>query len=141
MPADHVIRPAEKFRAALRQAVQLVDKWPGRIVLFGIKPTYPAEIFGYIHREDPIPQPPGSAPTFQVKQFREKPDAATAQKYLASVATIGIQESSWRATTILNELRVRRPEMVRRLERLSPLGHARTNTVSSKVRRHRGRFH
>ena len=50
MPADHVIRPAEKFQAAIRQAAALVDESPGRIVTFGIKPTYPAEIFGYIHR-------------------------------------------------------------------------------------------
>jgi mannose-1-phosphate guanylyltransferase len=117
MPADHVIRPAEEFRAALEQAVRLVDEWPGRIVLFGIKPTYPAEVFGYIHREDLVPQPSGAAPTFQVRSFREKPDAATARKYMASGAyywNSGI--FVWRATTILNELRVRQPEMVRRLE-------------------------
>jgi mannose-1-phosphate guanylyltransferase len=45
MPADHIIRPAEEFRAALRQAVRLVDEWPGRILLFGIKPASPAEVF------------------------------------------------------------------------------------------------
>src|SRR3954469_4740087 len=50
MPADHGIRPAEVFQAAIRQAVELVDELPGRIVTFGIKPSYAAEIFGYIHR-------------------------------------------------------------------------------------------
>ena len=54
MPADHVIRPAEKFQAAIRQAAALVDESPGRIVTFGIKPTYPAEIFGYIHRGEAL---------------------------------------------------------------------------------------
>ena len=58
MPADHVIRPAEKFQAAIREAAALVAESPGRIVTFGIKPTYPAEIFGYIHRGQPIDQPP-----------------------------------------------------------------------------------
>src|SRR3954462_10488092 len=37
MPADHVINPAEKFRAAARQAVELVEASPGRIVTLGIK--------------------------------------------------------------------------------------------------------
>ena len=53
MPADHVIHPAEKFQAAIRQAAVLVDESPGRIVTFGIMPTYPAEVFGYIQRGQP----------------------------------------------------------------------------------------
>jgi mannose-1-phosphate guanylyltransferase len=120
MPADHVIRPIEKFQFALRQAAKLVDEWPGRIVLFGIRPTYPAEIFGYIHREKPIPQPAGAAPVYQVKQFREKPDAATAQKYLASGAyywNSGI--FVWRAKSILDALRQQQPDMVRHLEAIA----------------------
>src|SRR5215208_866083 len=40
MPADHVIRPAEKFQATIRQAVSLVESSPGRVVTFGITPTY-----------------------------------------------------------------------------------------------------
>src|SRR6185436_1366604 len=50
MPADHVISPAEKFQDAIRQAAALVEESPERIVTFGIKPSYAAEIFGYIHR-------------------------------------------------------------------------------------------
>src|SRR5262245_1811062 len=52
MPADHVIRPAERFQEAIQFAVHLVNETPGQIVTFGIKPTYPAEIFGYIQRGD-----------------------------------------------------------------------------------------
>ena len=54
MPADHVIRPTERFQAAIAQAVALVDAAPERIVTFGIKPTYPAESFGYIQRGDAL---------------------------------------------------------------------------------------
>jgi mannose-1-phosphate guanylyltransferase len=92
----------------------MTDDWPGRIVLFGIKPTYPAEIFGYIHRGAPLAS---SRSAYLVNRFREKPDAATAKKYLDSGEyywNSGI--FVWRATTILNELRVRQPELVRRLE-------------------------
>lgn len=117
MPADHVIRPAEKFQDAIRQAVQMVDDAPWSIVTFGIKPTYPAEVFGYIHRGDSLPQPEGAAAAYAVKEFKEKPDAATAQQYLATGAfywNSGI--FVWRAATILSALAERQPETVRHLE-------------------------
>ena len=80
MPADHVIEPAETFCNAIRHACALVENDPTRIVTFGIKPTYPAEVFGYIERSTkPIG---GQLPTFRVERFREKPDAATAQQFI-----------------------------------------------------------
>src|SRR3954465_2737181 len=77
MPADHVIHPAERFRAAISQAVSLLDSAPRRIVTFGIKPTYPAEIFGYIHRgerlrEGKAPAESRTAPVYRVQKFKEK---------------------------------------------------------------------
>ncbi|MFO0788889.1 MAG: mannose-1-phosphate guanylyltransferase [Pirellulales bacterium] len=122
MPADHVIRPVEKFQAALRQAAALVDQSPSRIVTFGIKPTYPAEVFGYIHRGAPIRKGKaweGEAPAFAVQQFKEKPDAATAKKYVDSGEYYwngGI--FVWKARTILEALRQRQPEMLAHLEKI-----------------------
>jgi mannose-1-phosphate guanylyltransferase len=116
MPADHVIRRADKFQAGIAQAAEMVSKAAGRIVTFGIRPTYPAEIFGYIHRGQPI-YAAGAAPTYQVKQFREKPDAITAQEYLQSGEyywNSGI--FVWRAKTILDALRERQREMLKHLE-------------------------
>jgi mannose-1-phosphate guanylyltransferase len=121
MPADHVIRPDEVFQDAIRQAVQMVDDSPWSIVTFGIQPNYPAEVFGYIHRGDAL----GSAgtgttrlaPAYRVEGFREKPDAATAEKYLATGEyywNSGI--FVWRAATILSALAERQPETVRHLE-------------------------
>jgi mannose-1-phosphate guanylyltransferase len=122
MPADHVIQPAEEFQTAIQQAAQLVDDSPYRIVTFGIKPTYPAEIFGYIHRGNPLDCPePGrgasSRSAYTVMRFQEKPDAATAKKYLDSGEyywNSGI--FVWRAATILDALRRRQPEILKRLE-------------------------
>jgi len=117
MPADHVIRPAEKFQAAIRQAVALVDASPRRIVTFGIKPTYPAEIFGYIQRGEKIQGIGADAKAFKVKQFKEKPDLVTAKKYLDSGEYYwngGI--FVWRARTILDALRERQPAMLGHLE-------------------------
>ena len=123
MPADHVIRPAEVFQSAIRQAVELVDAAPQRIVTFGIKPSYPAEIFGYIHRGEALELRPGSArlavPTYRVQKFKEKPDTATAKKYLDSGEyywNSGI--FVWRATTILAALRKHQPGMLGHLEKI-----------------------
>jgi mannose-1-phosphate guanylyltransferase len=135
MPADHVIRPAEMFQAAIRQAAALVEDSPGRIVTFGIKPSYPAEVFGYIHRGERIGEGEGALtagrsaesqfmaqqelrpPAYHVRRFKEKPDTATAKKYLESGEyywNSGI--FVWRASTILNALREHQPEMLAHLE-------------------------
>jgi mannose-1-phosphate guanylyltransferase len=131
MPADHVIKPAEKFQAAIQQAAALVDESPGRIVTFGIKPSYPAEIFGYIHRGERLREGEALAelglearreprpPNYRVLQFKEKPDAVTAKKYVDSGEyywNSGI--FVWRASTILNALRQRQPEMLGHLQKI-----------------------
>jgi mannose-1-phosphate guanylyltransferase len=83
MPSDHVIRSSKIFQDAVRQAAEMVQTEPDRIVTFGIRPNYAAEIFGYIQRGAPI-EDSGGSPSYNVKSFREKPDAATATQYLAS---------------------------------------------------------
>jgi mannose-1-phosphate guanylyltransferase len=116
MPADHVIQPVDQFQAAIRQAVAMVDAAPGRIVTFGIKPTYPAQIFGYIHRGEAFRRPGLVAATYEVRQFKEKPDETTAQQYLTSGEyywNSGI--FVWKARTILDALRQRQPEMLHHL--------------------------
>jgi mannose-1-phosphate guanylyltransferase len=117
LPADHVIRRTERFQTAIRQAVALVNKQPDRIVTFGIVPTYPAETFGYIQRGAGIDLAGGAAPTFVVRRFREKPDAATAADYVNSgdyYWNSGI--FVWKAQTILAALAQRQPEMLTHLK-------------------------
>ncbi|MBL9122029.1 MAG: mannose-1-phosphate guanylyltransferase [Planctomycetaceae bacterium] len=117
MPSDHVISPDEVFQQALRQAAALVDGQPERIVTFGIRPTYPAESFGYIERGAPLEVAAGDAPAFQVKRFREKPQAEIAREYLLSgnfYWNAGI--FVWKAATIARALAARQPEMFAQLE-------------------------
>jgi mannose-1-phosphate guanylyltransferase len=77
LPADHVIRPAEKFHKVVRKAAALAVKREG-LVCLGIKPTYPATGYGYI---EPMGQitPLGG---YCVRRFIEKPDLKTAQKLI-----------------------------------------------------------
>jgi mannose-1-phosphate guanylyltransferase len=119
LPADHVIRNAGRFQDSVRQAVGLLHKQPDRIVTFGIRPSYPAEIFGYIQRGARIDQRDETAPTFTVKRFREKPNVATATEYLASgdfYWNSGI--FIWKAKTILAALAERQPEMLAHLQKI-----------------------
>jgi mannose-1-phosphate guanylyltransferase len=129
MPSDHVIRPSESFRDAIRQAASLVEQSPGRLVTFGIKPTYPAECFGYIQQGERLESPPlesptgggqPSAPVNAVAQFREKPPATVAQEYLEAGNYLwngGI--FVWKAATILAALAERQPECLSHLRRIA----------------------
>ena len=110
MPADHVIQPDDVFRDAISHAASLVDDDPGRIVTFGIKPTYPAEVFGYIERTGESMAE--GIPTFSVSKFREKPDAKTAQQFLdAGTFYWNSGIFIWKARTILDALAKYEPEM------------------------------
>ncbi len=113
MPADHVIRSTDKFQAAMEQATAMVQAEPNQIVTFGIRPTYPAEIFGYIQRGEPAL----AAGCYPVKQFHEKPTATAAAAYLASgdyYWNSGI--FVWKAQTILDALAKRQAKMLAHLE-------------------------
>lgn len=121
MPADHVIKTTEKFHSAVNLASKLVDEDPRRIVTFGIRPTYPAESFGYIERGAAL-QPD----VFQVRMFREKPDLNTAKQYLADGTfywNSGI--FLWRAKTIDDALARYEPAMHQQLAQIvARHGHA-----------------
>jgi mannose-1-phosphate guanylyltransferase/mannose-1-phosphate guanylyltransferase/mannose-6-phosphate isomerase len=76
MPSDHVIGDIVAFQAAVEAAVPAAQEdW---LVTFGITPDRPETGYGYIRRGAPIA--PGVE---QVEQFLEKPDAATAQAFVA----------------------------------------------------------
>ncbi len=133
MPADHGRRSADRFPGGVRQAAEMVRKKPGQIGTFGIRPNYAAEIFGYIQRGAKI-EFSGGSPTYVVKSFREKPDAATATQYVASgdyYWNSGI--FIWKALTILDALAERQPKMLVCLERiLAAWGTDREDQVFSK---------
>ena len=77
MPADHVIQDESAFHAAVNEAAPLADA--GKLVTFGICPTAPETGYGYIRLGQSI----GETASI-VERFVEKPDAATAESYLAS---------------------------------------------------------
>jgi mannose-1-phosphate guanylyltransferase/mannose-6-phosphate isomerase len=79
LPSDHVIRDVPALHAAIAEALPLAAS--GSLVAFGVRPEGPVTGYGYIERGEPVP---GSAQGFRVARFVEKPDLATAERYVAS---------------------------------------------------------
>jgi mannose-1-phosphate guanylyltransferase / mannose-6-phosphate isomerase len=106
LPSDHVVADADAFRDAVREAAAAAEA--GALVTFGILPSAPETGFGYIEAEHA-----GSDGVRKVRRFVEKPDGATAQRYLDSG---GYYWNSgmflFRASVLLAELERFRPEIV-----------------------------
>ncbi len=115
-PSDHVIEQHDQFFEAIKRAEAVLKDHPNAILTFGIHPTYPAESFGYIQQGDKIE----GHDAHSVLRFREKPDAATARKYVDAGTFLwnsGI--FVWRAQTVLDALAKHEPEMYARLQAIS----------------------
>ncbi len=105
LPADHIIKRPEAFRAVLQQAVEVAES--GQLVTFGIKPDRPDTGFGYIETEAA-----SDSSALPVKRFTEKPDAATAERFLAQGNYYWNSGMFvWRASVILDEIRRWIPEL------------------------------
>jgi mannose-1-phosphate guanylyltransferase/mannose-6-phosphate isomerase len=79
MPADAAVADVTALHRAI--AIGAAAARDGRIVTFGMTPTAPETGYGYIERGLPLAGIDGA---FAVARFVEKPDAATAARYLAS---------------------------------------------------------
>ncbi len=76
--ADHVIRPQDRFAAAVERAIEAAEANPDALVTFGVRPTWPHTGLGYIHC------PPADGVARPVQAFKEKPDHQTARQYVDS---------------------------------------------------------
>lgn len=68
-PSDHMIQDEKNYLEAIKQAS--IEALNDNLVTFGITPSYPETGFGYIE-----------ASGTDVKSFKEKPNAVTAQHYI-----------------------------------------------------------
>ena len=105
LTADHEIPDQQAFTDVVNQALPLART--GKLVTFGIVPTYAATGYGYIKRGDATDN------GFIVDEFVEKPDQATAEQYLASDRFYWNSGMfMFRAQAYLDELQKFNPEMV-----------------------------
>lgn len=75
VPADHLITKVDVFWENIIKSQELARG--GNLVTFGIIPTYPATGYGYIQAGDKE-----NDFSYQVAQFKEKPNYETAQEFL-----------------------------------------------------------
>ena len=116
LTADHLIEPVELFQRTLVSATKAAA---GRELLytFGIRPTYPATGYGYLELGDETLED-GAIHHFKLARFKEKPDAATAEGYVASGRYLWNSGMFvWSTGAILAELRRQLPEHIGALSR------------------------
>jgi len=105
LAADHVIFDLELFRAACVAGRDAADE--GRIVTFGIRPSAPKTGYGYIRPGAAL----GHAGVHTVAAFVEKPDEATAMRYVAEGYLWNSGNFLFRADVLLEELARYAPEV------------------------------
>ena len=109
LPADHVVRDADKFRKLARQAAELAQS--DRVITFGITPDSPKTGYGYIRKGKDWTST-GDSGAFRVAEFVEKPSLHSAKRmiesesYLWNSGMFVMKASVW-----LRELRRLRPDI------------------------------
>jgi len=121
LPADHIIKDEVQFRTHLDIAIKAAEN--GQLLTFGIQPTRPDTGFGYIKVQSPSSSVShfskgglgGICDTWSVcpvERFTEKPDLATAERFLKEGNYYWNSGMFvWRATVILAEIKKYLPEV------------------------------
>jgi len=104
LAADHIILDIDAFRATCLAGRAAAEA--GHIVTFGIKPTEPKTSYGYI-----LPGQTITGGAQAVKSFVEKPDPATAARYVREGYLWNSGNFLFRADVLLSELNVLEPDM------------------------------
>jgi mannose-1-phosphate guanylyltransferase / mannose-6-phosphate isomerase len=96
LAADHVVTDTDAFSQVCKLAGEAAAE--NRIVTFGVRPTRPATEYGYIRPAQAIC--PG---VHAIERFVEKPDAATAERYVAEGYLWNSGNLMFRAGFLLDE--------------------------------------
>ncbi len=81
-PADHLIQKETVFRRTILAAVNLAEKENG-LVTIGITPDKPSTGYGYIQIDAKV-STDAHMSAYKIKTFAEKPNLATAERFLKS---------------------------------------------------------
>lgn len=119
-PSDHLVLDTPEFQRVVKSAMDFAST-SDAIVTLGMKPTRPETGYGYIQTDMSCPSARNKE-IYRVDAFREKPDLATAEKYIRKPNMLwnaGI--FIWNVSTIVNALRVYAPEINEVFENLLSL--------------------
>ncbi len=110
LAADHVVTDPDAFAKVCAAACRAAAD--NRIVTFGVRPNRPATEYGYIRAGAAI-----GADIFAIDQFVEKPDAATAKRYVAEGYLWNSGNFLFRADLLLDEYRTFEPDSAGAIDR------------------------
>ena len=119
-PSDHIVMDTREFVRVINSALKFTA-YSDAIVTLGMKATRPETGYGYIEA-DLTMACPSNKEIYRVDRFREKPNLATAQRYLQKKnffwnAGIFI----WNVSTIVNAFRVYQPAISKVFEGMLPI--------------------
>ncbi|MFA6970126.1 MAG: mannose-1-phosphate guanylyltransferase/mannose-6-phosphate isomerase [Gallionella sp.] len=110
LPADHVIKNEAQFHTHLKVAIEAAEH--NKLVTFGIQPNRPDTGFGYIKTVTDFSPVDSQSGIYEVECFTEKPDHATAVRFLAEGNYFWNSGMFvWRASVILSEIKQYLPDV------------------------------
>ena len=118
-PSDHVVMNVKEFQRVVCSALKFT-KNSDAILTLGMTPNRPETGYGYIEADLSFPSN-SNKEIYRVDSFKEKPDLATAEKYIKKNSFFwnsGI--FIWNVNTIVNALRIYQPSISKVFERLLP---------------------
>jgi mannose-1-phosphate guanylyltransferase len=141
MPADHTIQKISEFHRILGLAITTAGE-SGSLLTIGIQPTRPETGYGYIqiYTDEGPHNPYHDRGVLKVKTFAEKPNPATAERFLASGDFLWNSGMFvWRADAILREIERCLPDLsseLRKIERAigTPQYQSTVETVYGMIR-------
>ena len=113
LPADHVVSGRAGVSKAVRAAVHAAETTDS-LVTVGLKPRFPSTGLGYIHA-------PGrtTAGALRVKRFTEKPDLATARRFIKAGGYYwNLAWFAWRLDVFIDELGLHAPRHLAGLQKV-----------------------
>jgi mannose-1-phosphate guanylyltransferase len=128
-PADALVLKTDVFADVIRKALEATENTDA-IVTVGIAPTRPETGYGYIFSSDAV-----KGKVVKVSAFKEKPDPATAEAYLADghyFWNAGI--FVWNVRTITRQLRAYAPQIAGVMDTIAPALF--TDAETSVLRKH-----
>jgi mannose-1-phosphate guanylyltransferase len=117
--ADQIIKPDEVFQQAIKDALAFVNKNPEKMITFGVKPTFPSTVLGYIKCSGAKKIPDCQNKIYSVEEFKEKPDEETAKQYLDDGKYFWNSGMFvWKAKTILANIEKYLPQAIEPLAKI-----------------------
>ena len=116
-PSDHIVTNEEEFRRVIVSCMSFTSQTDA-IVTLGMKTNRPETEYGYI-QADLTSSSPRNKSIYRVDSFREKPDLATALRYIQQnnyFWNAGI--FIWSVSTIVNAFRIYQPAISKIFEGL-----------------------